>query len=32
MALHGELFQQLASRLPAQLLAIKGQIEQKLAA
>jgi len=32
MALHGELFQQLASRLPAQLLAIKGQIERKLAA
>ena len=32
MALHGALFTQLASRLPAQLLAIKGQIEHKLAA
>ena len=32
IGLHGELFQQLASRLPAQLLAIKGQFEQKLAA
>ena len=32
LGLHGELFQQLSARLPAQLLAIKGQIEQKLAA
>ena len=32
MGLHGELFKLLAGRLPAQLLAIKGQIEQKLAA
>jgi len=32
IALHGELFQQLASRLPAQLLAIKGEFEAKLAA
>ena len=32
LALHGELFQQLSARLPAQLLAIKGQIELKLAA
>ncbi len=32
LGLHGALFQQLAARLPAQLLAIKGQIEQKLAA
>ncbi len=32
MGLHGELFQQLSARLPAQLLAIKAQIEQKLAA
>ncbi|GCL64541.1 phosphoenolpyruvate carboxykinase (GTP) [Pseudaquabacterium pictum] len=32
IGLHGELFQQLASRLPAQLLAIKGQFEAKLAA
>ena len=32
MGLHGELFKLLAARLPAQLLAIKGQIEQKLAA
>ena len=30
LALHGELFQQLSARLPAQLLAIKGQIELKL--
>ena len=28
--LHGELFQQLGSRLPAQLLATKAQIEAKL--
>ena len=32
MGLHGTLFTQLAARLPAQLLAIKDQIEQKLAA
>jgi phosphoenolpyruvate carboxykinase (GTP) len=32
IGLHGELFQQLSSRLPAQLLAIKGQFEAKLAA
>ena len=32
LGLHAELFQQLSARLPAQLLAIKGQIEQKLAA
>jgi phosphoenolpyruvate carboxykinase (GTP) len=32
IGLHGELFQKLASRLPAQLLAIKGQFETKLAA
>ena len=32
LGLHGELFQQLSARLPAKLLAIKGQIEQKLAA
>ena len=32
LGLHGELFQQLSARLPVQLLAIKGQIEQKLAA
>ena len=32
MGLHGELFKLLAARLPAQLLAIKGQIEAKLAA
>jgi phosphoenolpyruvate carboxykinase (GTP) len=32
MTLHGELFQQLAKRLPAQLLATKAQIEAKLAA
>ena len=32
MGLHGELFRLLAARLPAQLLAIKGQIEAKLAA
>ncbi|MBL8349864.1 MAG: phosphoenolpyruvate carboxykinase (GTP) [Burkholderiaceae bacterium] len=32
MALHGELFDLLAARLPSQLLKIKGQIEQKLAA
>ncbi len=32
LGLHGELFQQLSARLPAQLLAIKGQIEQQLAA
>ncbi len=32
LGLHGALFQQLASRLPAQLLAIKGQFEAKLAA
>ncbi len=31
LGLHGELFQQLAARLPAQLLAIKSQLEQKLA-
>ena len=30
LALHGELFQQLSGRLPAQLLAIKAQIESKL--
>ena len=32
LGLHGELFQQLSARLPAKLLAIKGEIEQKLAA
>ena len=32
IGLHGELFQQLSSRLPAQLLAIKSSFEQKLAA
>ena len=32
LGLHAELFQQLAARLPAQLLAIKGQIEHRLAA
>ena len=32
LGLHAELFQQLSARLPAQLLAIKGQIEQRLAA
>ncbi|HSW07582.1 phosphoenolpyruvate carboxykinase (GTP) [Aquabacterium sp.] len=32
LALHGELFMQLADRLPSELLAIKGQLEQKLAA
>jgi phosphoenolpyruvate carboxykinase (GTP) len=32
LGLHGELFQQLAARLPAQLLAIKAQLEQKLEA
>ena len=32
LGLHGELFKQLAARLPPQMLAIKGQIEQKLAA
>ncbi len=32
MGLHGALFSQLAARLPAQLLVIKGQIEAKLAA
>jgi len=31
IGLHGELFQQLADRLPAQLLTIKAQLEQKLA-
>ena len=30
LGLHGELFQQLSARLPAQLLAIKAQIELKL--
>jgi phosphoenolpyruvate carboxykinase (GTP) len=30
MGLHGELFQQLSARLPAQLLTIKRQIEEKL--
>ena len=32
LGLHGELFEQLSARLPAQLLAIKGQIELRLAA
>jgi phosphoenolpyruvate carboxykinase (GTP) len=32
IGMHGELFQQLASRLPAQLLAIKASFEAKLAA
>ena len=32
ISLHGELFQQLSSRLPAKLLAIKSSFEQKLAA
>ena len=32
LGLHGQLFQQLASRLPAQLLAIKSQLQAKLAA
>ena len=32
LGLHGELFQQLADRLPAQLLTIKAQLEQKLEA
>ena len=32
VALHGELFDQLSARLPAQLLAIKGRLEAKLAA
>jgi phosphoenolpyruvate carboxykinase (GTP) len=32
IGLHGELFQQLSSRLPAQLLAIKSSFEAKLAA
>jgi phosphoenolpyruvate carboxykinase (GTP) len=32
IGLHGELFQQLSSRLPAKLLAIKAQFESKLAA
>ena len=32
LALHGELFKLLAGRLPAQLLATKAQIEQRLAA
>jgi phosphoenolpyruvate carboxykinase (GTP) len=32
VGLHGELFQQLAARLPSQLLAIKGKLEAKLAA
>ena len=32
LGLHGQLFDQLAARLPAQLLAIKGRIEQRLAA
>ena len=32
IGLHGELFQQLSSRLPSQLLAIKSSFEQKLAA
>jgi phosphoenolpyruvate carboxykinase (GTP) len=32
MVLHGELFQQLSARLPPQLLTIKGEIEQRLAA
>ena len=31
LALHGELFAQLSARLPAQLLAIKGQLAQSLA-
>jgi hypothetical protein len=30
--LHGELFQQLAGRLPSQLLATKARIEQQLEA
>ena len=32
LGLHGELFQQLSARLPAQLLAIKADLERKLAA
>jgi phosphoenolpyruvate carboxykinase (GTP) len=32
LVLHGELFKQLAARLPSQLLATKAQIERKLAA
>jgi phosphoenolpyruvate carboxykinase (GTP) len=32
LKLHGELFDQLSSRLPAQLLSTKAQIERKLAA
>jgi phosphoenolpyruvate carboxykinase (GTP) len=32
LGLHGDLFQQLAARLPSQLLAIKGRLEAKLAA
>ena len=32
LGLHGDLFKQLAGRLPAQLLATKAQIEQALAA
>ena len=32
LGLHGELFQQLADRLPAQLLTIKAQLEHKLEA
>jgi phosphoenolpyruvate carboxykinase (GTP) len=32
LALHGELFDQLSSRLPAQLLSTKAQIERELAA
>ena len=32
VGLHGELFEQLSARLPAQLLAIKGRLEEKLAA
>jgi phosphoenolpyruvate carboxykinase (GTP) len=32
LGLHGELFAQLSARLPSQLLAIKGELERKLAA
>ena len=32
LALHGDLFKQLADRLPSELLSIKGKLEQKLAA
>jgi hypothetical protein len=32
LGLHGELFQMLSARLPSQLLAIKADIERRLAA